>query len=417
METLFSLTDPEKIYLHVGAPDASLLPVDLIRKTNIMQQDLVSSLQYGPSQGSESVREELSQFLSREYKSQVDKDHLLVTSGASQSFYNMIPIFTNSETVFIMENPTYFLAWKMLNDHGIKNDSIIGISSDENGLDVDALEAYLLSTLVPSKGSEESLASNSKKKFRFLLYLVPTFGNPTGASLSMERRKKLIDLARTYDILVVCDDVYHLIYFENQMPPDRLVSLDLNSLKEEEGNVISNCSFSKLFSPGFRLGWIEASPFLLNQLKNSGILNSGGCSNHFSSFLMKPILKSSDFSSHLQGIRKEYESRRDLLLQEFKKLPSQFTVSSPKGGFFIWITDTTKNLDSKILLENISKSDDADYKVTFTPGNSFSANNAHGHCMRVSFGMYRGTELITGAQRLVNILTQTSESQIFSAQE
>ena len=114
------------------------------------------------------------------------------------------------------------------------------------------------------------------------------------------------------------------------------------------------------------------------------------------------------------------QTKVDLLLQEFKKLPSQFTVSSPKGGFFIWITDTTKTLDSKTLLESISKSDDADYKVTFTPGNSFSANNAHGHCMRVSFGMYRGIELITGAQRLVNILTQTlstSVSQIFPAQE
>jgi DNA-binding transcriptional MocR family regulator len=142
-------------------------------------------------------------------------------------------------------------------------------------------------------------------------------------------------------------------------------------------------------------------------MKVSGILNSGGCSNHFSSSLIKPILNSLDFSDHLIKIREEYQERRNTLLEVLRQLPDQFLVSSPKGGFFIWITDKTKKLDTDQLLKEISCKDDPDYKITFTPGNSFSANKSHSHCMRISFGMYKGDDLRLGAERLVKILKES----------
>lgn len=157
METLFSLEDPDKIYLHIGAPDHSLLPTDLLKSTQLFNHDtdLLNGLQYGATQGSNSFREELSKFLTQEYKCGVDQENLLITSGASQSFFNIIPIFTDSRTVFLMENPTYFLAWEMLKDHGIDQDSIVGISSDDSGLDVGELESYL--------GEKLGLTTSSKR--------------------------------------------------------------------------------------------------------------------------------------------------------------------------------------------------------------------------------------------------------------
>ena len=405
METLFSLDDPDKIYLHIGAPDHSLLPTDLLLSSELFKQesDLLNSLQYGATQGSSSVRLELSKFLTREYKDVVDPDKLLITGGASQSFFNMIPLFTDSNTVFLMENPTYFLAWQMLKDHGITDSRIVGISSDENGLDTRELLNFLNQVAhvphVPNVENEVDHkvkdpivtltdSKDSRKKFKYLLYLVPTFSNPTGVTTSLERRLKLIEIAKEYDILVVCDDVYHLLYFENQMPPPRLVSLS-------SSNVISNCSFSKIFSPGFRLGWIETCPALLDQFNRSGLLNSGGCSNQLTSFLVKSILSKSE--NHLKNLRAEYENRKSLLIKELAKLPSHYQISEPRGGFFIWIVDTSKKVNTLELLKKMQK-------TSFTPGNLFSFGKTHGHCLRISFGHYHGDALVKGAKDLVEIL-------------
>ena len=176
-------------------------------------------------------------------------DSLAVTNGASGSFSNIITLFTHpTKTRFIIENPTYFLAIRVLEDHGISRESTIKIPVDQDGLRVDVLEETLQSeeepVLPPSVCGE--------KRFKYLLFLVPSFSNPTGISLSLERRKRLVELARKHDILVVCDDVYHLLHLGTSTadadadqpqgtscrPPPRVVSFDL--LDNSFGNVISN---------------------------------------------------------------------------------------------------------------------------------------------------------------------------------
>jgi DNA-binding transcriptional MocR family regulator len=237
-EILFSLDD-DTISLHVGAPDPSLLPIDLLQSTIpscIQQANFDQCLQYGPSLGSASYREALAEFLSIEYKCNVSADNLMVTSGASQSLFNLVSIFTDANTVFIVENPTYFLALKVLADHGISLDSLIKIPNTEFGLDVDELQRIL-----ESRDHGGATCHGNVKKYRYFLYTVPTFGNPTGSTLSKNGRMKLLELARKYDILVVCDDVYQLLHFDNLIPPERIVSLDLIS-NDGFGNIISNCS-------------------------------------------------------------------------------------------------------------------------------------------------------------------------------
>jgi DNA-binding transcriptional MocR family regulator len=264
-------------------------------------------------------------------------------------------MFTHpTKTRFIIENPTYFLAIRVLEDHGISRDSTIKIPVDQDGLRVDVLEETLHSeeepVLPPSVCGE--------KRFKYLLFLVPSFSNPTGISLSLERRKRLVELARKHDILVVCDDVYHLLHLGTSTadadadppqgtscrPPPRVVSFDL--LDDSFGNVISNqasCaalsllallvkslntdatsaavlsllallvqstnsdanrryvaqSFSKILGPGLRLGWVEAGRGIINQFLKSGLLYSGGSPSHFTSGIVGSALSTGVLKKHL----------------------------------------------------------------------------------------------------------------------
>ena len=421
-EILFPLDDPDHIALQVGAPDKSLLPADLLQfhsNKTLSSSTASLSLQYGPSLGSLGFRHRLANWLSQEYNgSPVDPSHLCVTSGASQSFLNLLTIFTHSGTRFLIENPTYFLALRMFQDSGISTDQLIKIPVDDDGIRVDIVQKEL-ETLDPVPASEDHVPGETKR-FPFFLFLVPTYSNPTGTSLSVERRQKLIQLARKHDMLIVCDDVYQLLHYDNVMPPHRLVSLDLETASPDVhfGNVISNCSFSKLFAPGMRLGWIEAGQGIIAQLKNAGFLYSGGCANHFVSNVMGSVIESGDMARHVHRIRGVYQGRRDVMLQVLKaQLNHIYQVSFPQGGYFIWITSGDKSLDTLKLLQALQKgpayrgvqydaSCPEDYKVSFTPGNLFSSDASHGHCLRLSFGMYGEADLIKGCERLCKILNK-----------
>ena len=417
------------IGLQYGAPDPTLLPIEILKRhslNTLSRQDAHFSLQYGPSLGSLQFRMELSKLLSSEYNGMpVKHENLCVTSGASQSFFNLLRLFTYNDSIIILENPTYFLALKMLQDQGFDLSCIQTIQTDKDGIDTKELEQKLsqLSQTLPLR----SQSKDSPKRFNFFLYLVPTFGNPTGHSVSIERRKELIRLAREYDMLIVCDDVYQLLSFDNYIPPPRLISFDLETLGNGFGNVISNCSFSKLFAPGMRLGWIESSPGIIQQLKNTGILYSGklftfvrvyrlgGCSNHFAADTMARIISSGDLKTHLDHVKKIYQERRDGMIQILNQFltSNQVSFDIPKGGYFIWLEFKDKTLDTQALLNAMYggptyrgiQSLEKD-KVQFTPGNRFSVNGNHGHCLRLSFGMYTLPQAMEGCKRLCLILNK-----------
>ena len=180
------------------------------------------------------------------------------TNGASQSFSNIITLFTrlNLTRIFI-EDPTYFLALRVLNDHGFSTDQLSSIPLNEDGIRTEILDDKLRQM---TKEGHEIPEVQFDGRFQFMLYLVPTFSNPTGFTLSSNRRTNLVRIVMKYNVLVVCDDVYHCFNDTTQeyIVPERLVSLDVNSLQTKDqiytGNVISNCSLSKIISPGFRLG-------------------------------------------------------------------------------------------------------------------------------------------------------------------
>ncbi|KAJ3217413.1 hypothetical protein HDU67_007996 [Dinochytrium kinnereticum] len=249
----------------------------------------------------------LAKFLSRHYQSEVKHESISLTNGASQSFSNIISLFTiPNVTQVIIENPTYFLAIRVLEDHGIDRKSTWKIPVDENGLLVDELKKVLEQN--PSPKLPPPI--KDEKRFPYLLFLVPTFSNPSGTTLSHERREALVKLARQHDILVVCDDVYQLLPFGNNLPPQRVYHFDRGSTF---GNVISNQSFSKILAPGSRLGWIEAGPGIINQYEKSGLMYSGGSPNHFFSGMATSALKLGLLDSHLAFLRGIYQQRMEIM--------------------------------------------------------------------------------------------------------
>ncbi|KAJ3312763.1 hypothetical protein HDV04_002727 [Boothiomyces sp. JEL0838] len=325
------------------------------------------SLQYGPSLGDLRFRKELAKLLSSEYQSSVDFNNLCITNGASQSLQNILDFFTTPETIIFIQNPTYFLAIRVIKDRGFQSSSIIPIEMDDEGINIQQLKQEL-------QRLEHNPFSRTPglRKFKFLMYLVPTFSNPTSTSLPEHCKLQLLELARKYDILIVCDDVYQLLHFENcKSVPKRLVEHDLSTLGTNFGNVISNCSFSKLLAPGLRLGWVEASSNFIEQLEKSALLYSG------------------------------------VAVNELRKFPKcQFV--EPEGGYFIWIKlDLKDGLDTTKILGVLKGDTEIDgiakERVSFTPGNLCSSNGSHGKYLRISFAMYDKEDLQLGIQRLIRV--------------
>ncbi|KAF7722551.1 hypothetical protein EC973_002975 [Apophysomyces ossiformis] len=264
-----------------GRPSLELLPTRHIAQATQRALELpdaaTNMLQYGRKNGEPEFLRQLANFLSEQYGATVVSRQLYGTSGASHSLERILTILTRPQgmTRFaIFQNPTYHLVFKVFENVGFHQDQFVGISDRGDGLDVDELERFLQSHLSPDTDSALPV------HYAAVLYCVPTHANPTSSVLSPERRSKLVDLARKYNVLVICDDVYDLLTYGSLPPPKRVVAYDV----ETKGKpvVISNGSFSKLLAPGIRVGWIEAQEAIIDRFTSSGSDISGGQSANFS---------------------------------------------------------------------------------------------------------------------------------------
>ncbi|ORY01233.1 PLP-dependent transferase [Basidiobolus meristosporus CBS 931.73] len=393
--------DPNEDFVDftIGAPGADLLQ-EVTKLALAASQEALSApdahflLQYGAAKGLGSFRKELARWLEHEYQeSSIDPSRLTVTSGATQSFTNIVTLFTCPDTVFLIEDPTYFLALDLVREQR-KDSTILPVPTDESGIILENLEDLLKK----HSPKEKNIWPN---RFPFMLYLVPTHNNPTGRSLTHERRVELVKLAAKYNVLVVCDDVYDILRYEDRADaPKRLVAYDYEINKEAAGTVISNGTFSKLFGPGIRLGWIEAKEDLINAISESGLNNSGGSPNQFASGIMTQLLASGKLSSFVDGLRDIYSSRLKALMSVLTtQLPSSCQVLHPKGGYFVWIL-LPKHVNTRELLTRCRE----ETHVIFSPGDRFSLAGQTNHCLRLCFAYNPEKRITDGAQRLCQFL-------------
>lgn len=375
-----SSPDPGVINFGIGQPSSDLLPLDLVRDASdrFFAGAEPSALNYGPLAGDESYLESLSRLLEREYGKAASPDSLFLTTGNSHGLDFACSCFTTpGDTVFI-EHPTYFLALRILRDRGLR---IVPIPVDGNGLDTDRLELEL---------------RRHRPKF---LYTIPSYHNPTGCTLSSERRDRLVHLSREQDFLIVADEVYQLLYFNDPPPPALGTCAD-------EGNVLSLGSFSKILAPAMRVGWIQTDERHRQRLAMNGVINSSGSPNHYASHIVRHAIESGSLERHIEGLRRELGRRcsaMDRALSEH--IGSRARWHMPQGGYFFWLEldggiDTAKMRDSA-----------ARFATGFQPGAVFSADrDVFQNCLRLSFAHYSVPDIEDGISRLGELVRNVCDA-------
>jgi 2-aminoadipate transaminase len=350
----------------VGQPSKDFLPLDIIKSANkkLLDENDVDLLQYGDIPGFKNFRENLSNFLNENYKQSFEKynkeiiditpDDLFVTNANTQALSMICGLLLKSGDTVFVEDPTYFLARNIF-----KNDFKLNVETipmEEDGLNLEELKKKL------------NPDSNN------YLYTVPTFHNPTGITMSHEKR---IELCKIENLVIIADEVYQFLYFDEPPPPP---------LAFYSENVISMGSFSKILAPSLRLGWIQTSPKFMNILKGCGILDSSGGLNPFTAAIVNKIIMSGELLANIDYLRFELKTRCEALYQSLSSnLPMK--IVKPEGGYFIWF-----NLGKYI--------EKPDIKLHY--GNRFSSDSKFNKYVRLSFSYYKPDELQLGAERLFN---------------
>ena len=363
----------------VGQPSPDLLPVELVHKASeaFFKAAHPLNLNYGVREGDQGFRDSLAAFLTRQYGSVANPDSFFVTAGNSQALDFVCTQFTRAGDTVFVEEPSYFLAFQIFRDHGL---NIVGIPTDQHGMDIEALEEEL------------------GKAKPALLYTIPSYQNPGGQCMSAERRRRLVKLSQEFGFLIAADEVYQLLSYYGAPP------VAFGSLAEElgeEGTILSLGSFSKILAPGLRLGWIQTSKKLQQQMLASGALNSGGCFNHFTAQLVREAMNLGLQDKHLKWLYSTYRGRLEAMDKSLhENIGDLARWHKPEGGYFFWL-ELRGGADTRKLRKMA-----ADYKTGFQPGGHFSSSGAFENCLRLSFAHYNEADISRGVTRLAKLLRE-----------
>ncbi len=381
---LLKLTEnPEVISFAGGLPAPDVFPVEEFTAACeiVLKEWGAEALQYGTTEGYKPLREMIARHTAR-YGISVLEDNILITSGSQQALDLIGKVFINPGDRILVEEPTYLGALQAWNAYGAE---YVTVPMDENGMITDELENALRSGV----------------KF---IYVLPNFQNPTGVTLSLERRKQLIEIADHYGVPIIEDDPYGQLRYEGENIPS-IVNLDneyrKNGSGEYGGNVIYLSTFSKTLAPGLRLAWVVAPiPVIrkLVQAKQGADLHTAT----FNQIVAYEVGRGGFLDRHIWLIRRVYGERRNIMLDAMEELfPPGVQWTKPQGGLFLWGM-LPKGMDSaEIFKVAVSRN------VAFVPGTSFYALGGGENTMRLNFSYSNPDQIQTGIERLANVLKET----------
>jgi DNA-binding transcriptional MocR family regulator len=307
-----------------------------------------------------------------------EPDEIFVTAGASHALALVCATLARPGDVVVVDSPTYHLAFGILRDQGVE---LVAAPVDGGGLDPCALD--------------EQIAALRRRGRRVpLLYIVPTFGNPTGDSLPDDRRRELVTVARQADLTIVEDDTYRDMVYDGAAPPSLWRLGDGNA-------VVRIGSFAKTVAPGLRLGWVQGAPDMIGRLARLGYVHSGGGVNHTTALTMAAFGTSGAYREHLSAVRHSYATRRDALVAALRRSPVHLDVPSPAGGWFIWLPLPVGRRAADVLATAER------HGISFMPGSTFHVDGADDGHIRLSFSLLATTELEEAARRLGVALAET----------
>lgn len=363
---------PEVISFAGGLPAPELFPVEEMKAVceAVLNEDGRRALQYSTTEGYQPLRELVADRMNQAGIGATGNNVLIVT-GSQQGLDLTGKVFLDEDDVVICESPTYLAAINAFKTYLPK---FVEIAMDDQGMIMADLEA--------------ALKKNRKAKF---IYTVPDFQNPTGRTMSLDRRKKLIELANQYDILVLEDNPYGELRFAgDNVPPVK--SFDT------EGRVIYQSTFSKVLTPGVRVGWLCASPDILQKyviFKQSADLHT----NTLAQMQVTKFIEMFDLETHIERIRKVYKLRRDSMIEAIKtEFPHGVKYTQPDGGLFLWVELPVWMNAREVLIRCL------DNNVAFVPGGAFFPNGGNENTLRLNFSNMSEERIVEGIGRIGKLI-------------
>jgi 2-aminoadipate transaminase len=371
---------PDIISFAGGLPNPEAFPHNELREIadNLLKERYSEVLQYGTTEGLTDLRQAI---ISRMKRHDVDLtlDNIVIVAGAQQGLTALSLVILNPGDKVAVEYPTFVGALSVFN---LVEAETVPVPIDEKGMKVDELEKIL----------QEHWDTDDPIK---MIYTVPTFQNPSGVTLSLERRKRLVELGKKYDCYIVEDNPYGELRYSGE-PVDMIIAFDPPT--KEISYTIYLGTFSKTISPGFRVGWIIGPKKLIHNIviaKQSLDL----CTNVFSQAIIAEFLNKNLMDGHKDKIRELYKHKRDIMIESLKKyLPPEVTWTQPEGGLFLWVT-LPKGMDAKELLKKA-----IEHKVAFVPGNSFATDGNITNTMRLNFSNESDENIELGIKRLGDVI-------------
>jgi 2-aminoadipate transaminase len=380
---VMALRVPDMISFAPGYPDPAVYAWEEFRDiaASLLASHESSVLQYGPTRGFKPLLESCADILARRGIAAAP-DQIMVTTGSQQGIDLIGRMFLDPGDVVLVELPAYTGAIAAFKNTGA---SLVGVRQDPDGIDLEDLDRVL---------ARERAAG---RKVRFL-YLVPNFQNPTGLLLSLPKRQALLEWAARVDMLIVEDDPYGALYFD-----DAAAEADTRPIKADdaEGRVVYMSSFSKTLAPGFRVAWLTAPEPLIEKLDSLKQTLD----------LMTPALdqrviceahRRGVFEARLPMLRKYYQDKRTVMQTELRaRLGTLVSWPEPKGGFFLWITLPPRFDGDRMLPKAIEQ------KVIYVAGSAFFVDGSGANTMRLSFSLPTPERIVEGVRRLATLVRET----------
>ncbi|MBU4349470.1 PLP-dependent aminotransferase family protein [bacterium] len=375
-EILKLVQNPEVISLAGGMPDPATFPVKEIKEItqDVLTKNSARALQYSSTEGLPELRKCILDNLAKDGNNG-ELENIIISSGSQQGLDLIGKVFLSPGDIAIVELPSYLAALNAFYSYG---GELVGIPMDDEGMQMDILEEKL------------TQLKNEGKKVKFI-YTISNFQNPAGVTMSLARRKKIIEIAQKFNVFIVEDNPYEKLRFEGESIPS-IYSLEKN------GSVISLGTFSKILCPGLRLAWILGNEEIIRKM---AILKQATdlCTSILNQLIAYEYCKLGKLEENIKSNIQIYKKKRDVMLNALDKyFPQEVTWTKPQGGFFVVATLPEYIDTGEMFKEAIEKN------VAFVPGAPFFADGKGQNTMRLSFCYPSEEDIEEGIKRLGNVI-------------
>lgn len=372
-EILKVTENPEIISFAGGLPAPELFPVEELKNISriVLEEDGSKALQYTTTEGHAPLRAWIADRMNAKLGTAFGKDEILLTHGSQQALDLTGKVFLDEGDVVLCESPTYLAAISALKAYGCH---FIEVPTDDNGMVIEELEKIL-------EGTERVK----------VIYVIPDFQNPTGRTWSLERRKGLVAAAQKHEVVIIEDNPYGELRFEGQTLPS-VKSLD------NTGCVLCLGTFSKIFCPGYRIGWIAGDQKVIEKY----IIVKQGTDLQCNTIAQREIskyLELYNIDEHIERIKEVYRRRRDLMVKTMEEeFPPGIQFTRPQGGLFAWV-ELPEHVNAREVFKcSIEK------MVAFVPGEAFFPNGGKFNHFRLNFSNMSEDRIVEGIKRLAQVL-------------